>query len=55
MYLPASARVVALEAATGKEVWSYTLTNGRPSTRGVAYWPGDQQNPRESSSRPAAI
>ncbi len=45
MYLPASARVVALDAATGKEVWSYTMSNGRPSTRGVAYWPGDKQNP----------
>lgn len=45
MYLPASARVVALDAATGKEVWSYTMTTGRPSTRGVAYWPGDKQNP----------
>ncbi len=45
MYLTASARVVALEAATGKEEWSYTVTNGRPSTRGVAYWPGDKQNP----------
>jgi glucose dehydrogenase len=45
MYLPASARVVALDAVTGKEVWSYTMSNGRPSTRGVAYWPGDKQNP----------
>jgi quinoprotein glucose dehydrogenase len=45
MYLPASARVVALDAASGKEVWSYTVTNGRPSNRGVAYWPGDKQNP----------
>jgi len=45
MYLPASARVVALDAASGKEVWSYTITTGRPSTRGVAYWPGDKQNP----------
>ncbi|MGA2880859.1 MAG: pyrroloquinoline quinone-dependent dehydrogenase [Bryobacteraceae bacterium] len=45
MYLPASARVVALDAVTGKEVWSYTMTTGRPSTRGVAYWPGDKQNP----------
>jgi quinoprotein glucose dehydrogenase len=51
MYLTASARVVALEAATGKEVWSYpssataTVSTGRPSTRGVAYWPGDKQNP----------
>jgi quinoprotein glucose dehydrogenase len=45
MYVTASARVVALDAATGKEIWSYTVTNGRPSTRGVAYWAGDKQNP----------
>jgi len=45
MYVTASARVVALEGATGREVWSYPMTDGRPSTRGVAYWPGDKQNP----------
>ncbi len=45
MYVTASARVVALDASSGKEVWSYTVTGGRPSTRGVAYWPGDKQNP----------
>ncbi|MGP0076077.1 MAG: PQQ-binding-like beta-propeller repeat protein [Bryobacteraceae bacterium] len=45
MYITASARVVALEAASGKEVWSYTVTGARPSTRGVAYWPGDKENP----------
>src|SRR5580692_11128934 len=45
MYLPASARVVALDAASGKELWSYTVAPGRPSTRGVSYWPGDKQNP----------
>jgi len=45
MYVTASARVVALDAVTGKEIWSYTLTTGRPSTRGVAYWPGDKENP----------
>ena len=31
--------------SSGKEVWSYTVASGRPSTRGVAYWPGDKQNP----------
>ena len=36
MYITASARVVALDAASGKEVWSYTVSGGRPSTRGVA-------------------
>lgn len=45
LYVTASARVVALDGTTGKEVWSYTVTGARPSTRGVAYWPGDKQNP----------
>jgi quinoprotein glucose dehydrogenase len=45
MYITASARVVALDAASGKEVWSYTVSGARPSTRGVAYWPGDKENP----------
>jgi quinoprotein glucose dehydrogenase len=34
-------RVVALDAATGKEVWVFALPAGNPSTRGVEYWPGD--------------
>ncbi|MGK6319494.1 pyrroloquinoline quinone-dependent dehydrogenase [Sphingomonas sp. DT-204] len=34
-------RVVALDAATGRERWAYVLANkDQPSTRGVAYWPG---------------
>lgn len=45
LYVTASARVVALDAAGGKEIWSYTVTKGRPSSKGVAYWPGDKQNP----------
>src|SRR4030095_15173597 len=40
MYLPTSNRVVALESETGKEIWSYSVTAGAPSRRGVAYWPG---------------
>src|SRR5207247_4057883 len=40
MYVPAANRVVALESDTGKEIWSYRLTGGAPSRRGVAYWPG---------------
>ena len=40
MYLPTANRVVALESETGKEIWSYRLTGGAPSRRGVAYWPG---------------
>jgi quinoprotein glucose dehydrogenase len=41
MYLPAANRVVALEPETGKEIWSYPVTGGAPSRRGVAYWSGD--------------
>src|ERR1700728_1605555 len=46
MYLPAGNRVVALDPETGKEVWRYDLANGAiASQRGVAYWPGDKNNP----------
>ncbi|MBU3077546.1 PQQ-binding-like beta-propeller repeat protein [Sphingomonas quercus] len=42
MYLPTPyGRVVALDAATGRERWAYALPNrDQASTRGVAYWPG---------------
>ncbi|MCP5348664.1 MAG: PQQ-binding-like beta-propeller repeat protein [Gammaproteobacteria bacterium] len=40
MYLPAADRVVALNPQTGAELWRYPVTGGRPSRRGVAYWPG---------------
>ena len=44
MYLPAGNRILAIEADSGKEVWTSTLS--APTTaRGVAYWPGDGQNP----------
>ncbi len=46
MYLPtAYDRVVALDPETGKEIWKYQVKGGGPSTRGVAYWPGDKQTP----------
>src|SRR5262249_39401354 len=38
-------RVVAIEPETGKEIWRYELKNGLASFRGVAYWPGDRNNP----------
>jgi glucose dehydrogenase len=41
MYLPAADRIVALDPATGKEIWRYGVTGGVPSRRGVAYWPGE--------------
>jgi glucose dehydrogenase len=45
MYLPVGSRVVALDAASGAEVWSYALPNGVASQRGVSYWPGDKKTP----------
>ena len=53
MYFPAGNRIVALDADSGKEVWSYQPatpvgsgpgTSGRASgfsARGLGYWPGD--------------
>ncbi len=42
LYMPTPfSKVVALNAATGKQIWEYTIANGdNASTRGVAYWPG---------------
>jgi glucose dehydrogenase len=45
MYLPASDRILALEADTGREIWSYQLPAGQTPERGVSYWPGDRSNP----------
>jgi quinoprotein glucose dehydrogenase len=45
MYVPAANRIVALEAATGKEIWQFAVSGGAPSRRGVAYWAGDGSTP----------
>src|SRR5580704_4074048 len=46
MYLSTPySRVVAVEPTTGKEVWTFPLPAGNPSTRGVEYWAGDAQTP----------
>jgi glucose dehydrogenase len=45
LYLPSGDRVVALEPETGKEIWTYELRGGLASFRGLAYWPGDRNNP----------
>jgi glucose dehydrogenase len=44
MYLPAGNRILALDPVTGKILWTYTA-DGRPSSRGVAYWPGSAGTP----------
>jgi glucose dehydrogenase len=46
MYLPAANRVVALDPESGRELWTFSLTSGAPSRRGVAYWPGEAGNSR---------
>jgi quinoprotein glucose dehydrogenase len=45
MYLPSGNKILALDPNTGKEIWAYNVTGGRPSPRGVAYWPGDGSGP----------
>ncbi len=46
MYITTGARkVAALEPETGKELWTYDVTDGAPATRGLEFWPGDKQSP----------
>jgi len=46
MYLTTADQVVALQPETGQELWAYQPTGtGNLSRRGVAYWPGDANNP----------
>jgi glucose dehydrogenase len=43
LYMPTPyGTVIALSPETGQELWSYKLDRGRPSERGVSYWPGDK-------------
>ncbi len=43
MYVNASNRVIALDADTGQEIWVFQMPGGPGgiSSRGVSYWPGD--------------
>jgi quinoprotein glucose dehydrogenase len=41
MYLPTVDSIVALDSLTGNEIWRFPIDEGRPSRRGVAYWPGN--------------
>ena len=46
LYIPTPYNnVIALDAEDGKLLWSFRLKIGEPTTRGVAYWPGDSQAP----------
>jgi glucose dehydrogenase len=50
MYVPAGNQVVALDADTGKEIWTHRTSldggrGGNVATRSIGYWPGDGANP----------
>jgi glucose dehydrogenase len=45
MYAPAGSRIAALDADTGKVIWTHDWKGAQASTRGVAYWPGDKKDP----------
>ena len=53
MYFPAGFKVIALDADTGKEIWTYgapaapagAARGGGFSARGVGYWAGDARDP----------
>jgi quinoprotein glucose dehydrogenase len=45
MYVPAGRQVVALDADTGKEIWTHQTIGGAVATRSIGYWPGDGANP----------
>lgn len=46
LYMPTPYHtVIALDGETGKLQWTFKLESGRPSMRGVSYWPGDKQTP----------
>ena len=44
MYLPAGGRVLAIDAESGKILWTAPLPSNTLA-RGVSYWPGDKDNP----------
>lgn len=45
MYVAAADHVAGLDAATGRVLWRVDMTEGVPSRRGLAYWPGDESHP----------
>jgi len=45
MYLLGKDAIVALDAATGKQLWSHPI-EGRPTDRGINYWEGKDRSDR---------
>ena len=50
--------IVALDPATGREIWKHELDKGGAPNRGVSYWAGDGRlapaNSRRNDRRPSA-
>ena len=44
LYLPIGNAVVALDAASGREIWRHAVADGQ-ARRTVSYWPGDAERP----------
>ena len=44
LYFPAGNKILAVDPATGKEIWRYDVPASQASSRGVGYWPGDGTN-----------
>ena len=44
LYIPLGRAVVAMDGATGQEIWRHPLESGI-ARRAVAYWPGDAGHP----------
>lgn len=40
-------RIAALDPVNGRELWSFALPSGNPSTRGLEYWAGDGKTPAQ--------
>ncbi len=40
-------RIAAVDPVNGKELWSFPLPAGNPSTRGLEYWAGDGKTPAQ--------
>ncbi len=45
MYLAGADHVAALASGTGRVLWRVEISEGAPSRRGLAYWPGDSDIP----------
>jgi len=45
VYVAGADHVAALASETGRLIWRVDISEGAPSRRGIAYWPGDGEEP----------